>query len=95
MYGNVSEWCEDVYSPTYYKDSPEKDPTGPPNPGGKDVKRVMRGGNWNVGADACRATYRQGQRTGNTDACFATDYCGFRCVRRATAAQVAQLSGNH
>src|SRR6185437_14540089 len=55
MYGNVSEWCEDVYSPTYYKQSPEKDPTGPPDPGGKDVKRVMRGGNWNVGADACRA----------------------------------------
>lgn len=95
MYGNVSEWCEDVYSPTYYKESPEKDPTGPPNPGGKDVKRVMRGGNWNVGADACRATYRQGQRTGNTDACFATDYCGFRCVRRAPAAQVAQVPGNH
>ena len=94
MYGNVSEWCEDVYSPTYYKESPEKDPTGPPNPGGKDVKRVMRGGNWNVGPDACRAIYRQGQRTGNTDACFATDYCGFRCVRRAPAAQVAQSSAN-
>lgn len=89
MYGNVSEWCEDVYSPTYYKQSPEKDPTGPPDPGGKDVKRVMRGGNWNASADACRATYRQGQRTGNTDACFATDFCGFRCVRRAAPAQVA------
>ena len=82
MYGNVSEWCEDVFSPTYYKESPAKDPTGPSNPG-KDVKRVMRGGNWNAPADVCRATYRQGQRTGNTDACFATDYCGFRCVRRA------------
>ena len=43
----------------------------------------MRGGNWNAGADACRVTYRRGERTGNTDACFATDYCGFRCVRRA------------
>jgi formylglycine-generating enzyme required for sulfatase activity len=95
MYGNVSEWCEDVYSPTYYKESPEKDPTGPPNLGGKDVKRVMRGGNWNVGADACRATYRQGQRTGNTDACFATDYCGFRCVRRAAASKIAQVLGAH
>jgi sulfatase modifying factor 1 len=80
--GNVSEWCEDVYSPTYYKDSPAADPTGPPSPG-RDVKRVMRGGNWDAGADACRATYRRGERTGNTDACFATDYCGFRCVRRA------------
>jgi formylglycine-generating enzyme required for sulfatase activity len=84
LYGNVSEWCEDVYSPTYYKESAAKDPTGPPSPG-RDVKRVMRGGNWDAGPDACRATYRRGERTGNTDACFATDYCGFRCVRRAAA----------
>jgi len=91
MYGNVSQWCEDVYSPTYYKESPAKDPTGPTNPD-HDVKRVMRGGNWNTGPDACRATYRQGQRTGNTDACFATDFCGFRCVRRASTQELAQLS---
>ena len=87
MYGNVSEWCEDVYSPDYYKKSPPSDPTGPPNPG-KDVKRVMRGGSWKTSADACRATFRQGERTGNTDACFATDYCGFRCVRRASAKEL-------
>jgi formylglycine-generating enzyme required for sulfatase activity len=91
MYGNVSEWCEDVFSPTYYKESPAVDPTGPPNPAGTDVKRVMRGGNWNAPADACRVTFRQGQRTGNTDACFATDYCGFRCVRRAGANELAQF----
>ncbi|MDB5293002.1 MAG: hypothetical protein JWL69_4243 [Phycisphaerales bacterium] len=93
LYGNVSEWCEDVYSATYYKESPSTDPTdptGPPSPG-RDVKRVMRGGNWKAGPDACRASYREGQRTGNTDACFATDFCGFRCVRRATAAEIAQM----
>src|SRR5579862_3251810 len=33
MYGNVSEWCEDVYSPTWYAQSPSNDPTGPPSPG--------------------------------------------------------------
>jgi formylglycine-generating enzyme required for sulfatase activity len=91
MYGNVSEWCEDVYSPTWYKDSPSTDPTGPQSPG-TDVKRVMRGGNWNSGPDAARVTYRQGQRTGNTDACFATDFCGFRCVRRATPAELEKLA---
>jgi formylglycine-generating enzyme required for sulfatase activity len=91
MYGNVSQWCEDVFSPTYYKESPEKDPTGPRDPG-HDVKRVMRGGNWKVGADQCRATWRQGERTGNTDACFATDFCGFRCVRRANAQEMALLT---
>jgi formylglycine-generating enzyme required for sulfatase activity len=91
MYGNVSEWCEDVYSPTWYKESSANDPTGPPSPG-HDVKRVMRGGSWNAGPDAARVTYREGQRTGNTDACFATDFCGFRCVRRASAAAPAKLA---
>ena len=90
MYGNVSQWCEDVYNPTWYKESSAADPNGPPSPG-RDVKRVMRGGNWNASAEACRATYRRGERTGNTDACFATDYCGFRCVRRVTPGELAQL----
>jgi formylglycine-generating enzyme required for sulfatase activity len=90
MYGNVSQWCEDVYSPTYYKESSSTDPTGPAS-SGHDVKRVMRGGNWSSGADASRITYRRAERTGNTDACFATDYVGFRCVRRPTADELAKL----
>ncbi len=90
MYGNVSEWCEDVYDSAYYKVSPLADPLGPPNTG-KDVKRVMRGGNWKSSADMCRVTVRQAQRTGNTDACFYTDYCGFRCVRRVTTEELEQL----
>jgi len=81
LYGNVSEWCEDVYSPTYYRESPPSDPHGPLSPG-KDVKRVIRGGSWKSSPNQCRATFRQGERTGDTDACFSTDYCGFRCVRR-------------
>ena len=90
LYGNVSEWCEDVYSPTYYQESPMVDPRGPANPG-KDVKRVIRGGSWKFSADQCRATVRLGERTGNTDACFSTDYCGFRCVRRATSEELKEL----
>ena len=39
----------------------------------------------------CRASFRKGQRTGDTDACFFTDYCGFRCVRRVTLAEVQSL----
>jgi len=91
LYGNVSEWCEDVYSATYYKESPAVDPPGPPNPGNKDVKRVIRGGSWKSSADQCRATFRQGERTGDSDACFSTDYCGFRCVRRPAAEELQQL----
>ena len=93
LYGNVSEWCEDVYSPTYYKDSPALDPRGPANPG-KDVKRVIRGGSWKFSVDQCRATARVGERTGDTDACFSTDYCGFRCVRRATPEELKELQGS-
>jgi formylglycine-generating enzyme required for sulfatase activity len=92
MYGNVSVWCEDVYDPKYYQTSPPVDPHGPPS-SGKDVKRILRGGNWKATADMCRATTRQGERTGDTDACFATDYCGLRCVRRATPEQLAELRG--
>ena len=90
FYGNVSEWCEDVYSPTYYKESPAVDPVGPASPG-KDVQRVMRGGSWKSSSDQCRGTFRQGQRTGDTDACFYTDFCGFRCVRRATPAELDSM----
>ena len=90
LYGNVSEWCEDVYSPDFYKVSAPSDPTGPPSPG-KDVKRVMRGGSWKASAAMCRATLRQAERTGDSDACFFTDYCGFRCVRRATPEEIRQM----
>jgi formylglycine-generating enzyme required for sulfatase activity len=91
LYGNVSEWCEDVYSPSYYRESPAADPPGPPNPG-KDVRRVIRGGSWKSSADTCRAPARQGEKTGDSDACFSTDYCGFRCVRRVTAEALKQLT---
>jgi formylglycine-generating enzyme required for sulfatase activity len=90
MYGNVSEWCEDVYSATYYQSSAALDPRGPASPG-KDVMRVMRGGSWKSSPEMCRSTFRQGQKTGDTDACFFTDYCGFRCVRRIGPEELAKL----
>jgi formylglycine-generating enzyme required for sulfatase activity len=86
MFGNVSEWCEDVYSPTFYKESTGANPRGPANPG-KDVKRVIRGGSWKSSADGCRPSSRQGEQTGDSDACFSTDFCGFRCVRRENGAR--------
>lgn len=80
MYGNVSEWCQDVYEADYYSQSPAENPKGP-DAGTATPKRVMRGGSWKSSADMCRVTFRQGQQTGDTDACFYTDFCGFRCVR--------------
>lgn len=90
LYGNVSEWCEDVFTQDYYKQSASVDPRGPADPG-VDTKRVMRGGSWKSSADMCRTSFREGQRTGDTDACFYTDYCGFRCVRRVSAEELAKL----
>jgi sulfatase modifying factor 1 len=90
MYGNVSEWCEDVYDANFYKSSPAENPTGPKS-SAKDPQRVMRGGSWKSTPEMCRVTFRTGQKTGNTDACFFTDYCGFRCVRRITPEEGAKL----
>ena len=56
-------------------------------------KRVIRGGSWKSSPDACRPTARQGEMTGDSDACFSTDYCGFRCVRRVTAEELEQMKG--
>ena len=78
MYGNVLEWCHDAYSPEYYGQSPAADPRGP----AQGLKRVMRGGAWNSSAQGCRSACRYAEMPGITDACFARDSFGFRCVRR-------------
>ncbi|MDR4498581.1 MAG: SUMF1/EgtB/PvdO family nonheme iron enzyme [Candidatus Scalindua sp.] len=41
MTGSVSEWCNDWYSPTYYHESPRKNPKGPST---KTGKRIIKGG---------------------------------------------------
>ena len=79
MYGNVAEWCNDIYGENYYRNSPDRNPRGP-----SDGERyVLRGGSWNSSADACRSSYRMGEEPGFQDACFARDTIGFRCVRKA------------
>jgi len=90
LYGNVSEWCEDVYGPDYYRASPVANPPGP-EPEDDDPKRVIRGGSWRASEAMCRVTFRRGEKTGDTDACFFTDYCGFRCVRTITPGELKQL----
>jgi formylglycine-generating enzyme required for sulfatase activity len=90
LYGNVSEWCEDVYDPHFYKNSPELSPAGPETKS-SDPKRVIRGGSWRASSAMCRVSFRRGERTGDTDACFFTDYCGFRCVRNISKEQLNEL----
>ncbi|MCA1561374.1 MAG: formylglycine-generating enzyme family protein [Acidobacteria bacterium] len=42
--GNVWEWVQDWYDPSYYHTGPDRNPTGPP----KGHLRVLRGGSWLV-----------------------------------------------
>jgi formylglycine-generating enzyme required for sulfatase activity len=79
MYGNVAEWCNDVYAKGYSKDGPTSNPHGPAD----GARRVLRGGAWNSRTDDCRSASRVGESPGSQDACFARDAIGFRCVRQA------------
>jgi formylglycine-generating enzyme required for sulfatase activity len=53
-HGNVWEWCHDYYGEDYYKQSSEKDPTGPTS----GSSRVLRGGSFDYGARGTRSAYR-------------------------------------
>ena len=56
MYGNVYEYCEDIYDHTnnYYSESPEIDPGGP----SKGKYRIMRGGAWGSPEKYCNSGSR-------------------------------------
>ena len=90
LYGNVSEWCQDAYQKDYYASSPKDNPRGPADIA-ENNRRVMRGGSWKSSAEMCRVTFRQGQQTGDSDACFFTDFCGFRCVRSISEPEARSL----
>jgi formylglycine-generating enzyme required for sulfatase activity len=79
MHGNVAEWCQDIYSETFYQKSEAKDPQGPTS----GDKRVVRGGSWRTTEDGCRCSARNSENARFADACFGSDAYGFRCVRRA------------
>lgn len=81
VHGNVWEWCNDFYKVDYYVEDPQKDPGGPQS----GETKVLRGGCWSSGADACRSAYRYNEAPGYADVCFGYDIYGFRCVRRHEA----------
>lgn len=76
MYGNVTEWCNDWYQKDYYKNSPQRNPTGP----AKGKERVLRGGAWSSSTESCRSAYRSSDPSID-DTCLSSDTIGFRCVR--------------
>jgi formylglycine-generating enzyme required for sulfatase activity len=72
LYGNVWEWCHDYYGADYYKQSPEKDPTGPMY----GSFRVLRGGSWMDDAGFTRSAGRY-----RDVAIWRSNHYGFRLVR--------------
>jgi formylglycine-generating enzyme required for sulfatase activity len=54
MSGNVSEWCQDWSTITYYYESPDRDPQGPDD----GFFRTVRGGSWHSGDRDCRSSRR-------------------------------------
>ena len=72
MHGNVYEWCHDYYGEDYYKQSPEKDPTGPTS----GPHRVLRGGSVSIRVRLTRSAYRL-----RYIAALRQDNIGFRVVR--------------
>jgi formylglycine-generating enzyme required for sulfatase activity len=58
VHGNVWEWVQDAWEPSYYRQfagKPAIDPTGPP---AVTAMRVIRGGDWNEPAAFCRSVDR-------------------------------------
>ncbi len=87
MHGNVAEWCNDFYAPDYYATSPAENPRGP----AEGDKNVLRGGHWGASAQSCTSAARVGEEPGFSDACFARDAIGFRCVRKYVVEASAEL----
>ena len=73
MHGNVYEWCHDYYGEDYYKQSSEKDPTGPAS----GSSRVLRGGSWDYSTRITRSAVRDWDGADNRN----RGGLGFRLVR--------------
>ena len=75
LYGiaaNIHEWCADWHSRTYYRESADRNPGGPPS----GVRRASRGGSWRHAVTISRT----GARSKLDPSYRYTDY-GFRLVR--------------
>jgi formylglycine-generating enzyme required for sulfatase activity len=93
MYGNVDEWCLDLYQKDYYAQFPADKPTLQPVliPGDKRFPHVARGGSWTDPADMCRSASRRGsdktwikldpQQPKSIWWLTNADFVGFRVVR--------------
>ena len=58
IHGNVWEWVEDWWEPSYYGEFQEKPAINPNGPSSAGFQRVLRGGNWFFLSSFCRAASR-------------------------------------
>ena len=73
--GNVWEWCNDWWHPTFHRTTTRFSPVGPPS----GDRKVMKGGSYLCHVSYCNR-YRNAARTSNTPD-SATGHLGFRAVR--------------
>ena len=90
MHGNVDEWMENAWEPTYYGQFSEKPAINPNASSGPGSQRALRGGNWSNAASGCRSS-----RRGAFDPTYSNHFFGFRValtvdgVRQALKTQAA------
>jgi len=77
MAGNVSEWVADIFTESYYRNSPERNPDGPhPSFVEFQIVRVIRGGSWlNV------PIYLRTMARFSLDPSVTLNVVGFRCAK--------------
>jgi iron(II)-dependent oxidoreductase len=81
MAGNVAEWTADWYDPDYYKNAPNRNPTGPE----KGTQKAFRGGGWMDSTPSVRPAQRNG-----ADPNTKMNWLGFRCARDLKEASEAR-----
>ncbi len=76
LFGNVDEWCQDLYDGTYYQTGPTVDPVRREQSSDVVSSRILRGGKATSRAEQCRIAFR-----GAATQSVRSDRIGFRVVR--------------